>query len=225
LYNETKGEGIYPTPVIGVVGLLEDVGKAVPSGFQREGDAILHWVPYRAEFSRELDRDDFETPLGTSEFARVGFDEIWGTPPGIKIQFDRLVNDVLAQLAGEMLLHSACDVGGGGIAVALAKSCLTNGIGARVDKCVNRHTVGAINLFGEFPCNLLLSCSPESVDRIQEVVRKAGLVGLTQVGATTSSPMLEILWEGARISSGLDELNPAFASTLESQLAAEVVTA
>ncbi|MGA1984408.1 MAG: phosphoribosylformylglycinamidine synthase subunit PurL [Acidobacteriaceae bacterium] len=225
LYNETKGEGIYPTPVIGIVGLLDDVSKAVPAAFQQAGDSILHWEPYRAAFSRELDRDDFQTPLGSSEFARVGFDETWGTPPGIKIQFDRLVNEVLAQLASERLLHSACDVGSGGIAVALAKACLTNGIGARADQCVDRRAGSVINLFGEFPCNLVLSCSPESVDRIQEIIRKAGLVKLNQIGATTSVPLLELSSEGADISVALNEVSSSFASTLESQLAAEVVTA
>ena len=54
-YNETRGEGIYPTPVVGVVGILDDVSKAVPSGFQRAGDLIAIWSTYCAEWDEGKD--------------------------------------------------------------------------------------------------------------------------------------------------------------------------
>src|SRR5437868_9914351 len=71
LYNETKGEGIYPTPVVGVVGLLDDVSKAVPSGFQRAGDLILHWSPYGSVRNVDFDRWDVVKPYVSSAFTLV----------------------------------------------------------------------------------------------------------------------------------------------------------
>src|SRR6266702_4177561 len=72
LYNETKGEGIYPTPVIGIVGLLDDVSKAVPSGFQREGDDVLWIYP---EVREQVQAK------GSSAFAKDVLGDTWGTPP------------------------------------------------------------------------------------------------------------------------------------------------
>jgi phosphoribosylformylglycinamidine (FGAM) synthase-like enzyme len=226
LYNETRGEGIYPTPVIGIVGLLEDVSKAVPSGFQQSGDLILQWQAYGAEWNETLDRWDFEKPFGSSEFARATFDQVWGTPPGIFIEFDRRINDLLAKLASEGLLRSATDIGSGGIAVALAKACMPNGLGARVPDGGAGRASAAIMLFGESACNLLLSCSPDSLPRIEALRSEANLGGLRQIGVTTSVPMLEILSGGGSvISASIAELKAGFSSTLEAQLAAEVVTA
>jgi phosphoribosylformylglycinamidine synthase len=224
-YNETKGEGIYPTPVVGVVGILEDVGKAVPSGFQRTGDLILQWLPYAPEWNEELDRLDHETPFGSSEFARIVLGSLWGRPPGIFPEYDRRVNDLLAHLAQEGLLRSVSDIGSGGVAVALAKACMQNGLGARVTGSYWARST-TISLFGEFACNLLISCSPSSLPRIEALRSEAKLYGLNQIGVTTSIPMLEILSEGdSAISCSIHDLKSVHTSTLESQLAAEVVTA
>jgi hypothetical protein len=85
LYNETKGEGIYPTPVLGVVGIIEDVTKAVPSGFQRVGEMIVHlWpdVPESAEVvSEEESQKAILQMLGSQAYASQIFEGLWGRPP------------------------------------------------------------------------------------------------------------------------------------------------
>jgi phosphoribosylformylglycinamidine (FGAM) synthase-like enzyme len=226
LYNETKGEGIYPTPVLGVMGIIEDVTKAVPNGFQNAGDLILQCQPYGAEWNEEKDRWEFEPTFGSSEYARVIFGHLWGKPPGIFPEYDRRVNDLLVRLASEGLLKSVSDVGSGGVAVALAKACIQSSLGARVPDGGSGRTNTAMSLFGESACNLLLSCSPRSLERIKTLFSEAKLGGLRQIGLTTAAPMLEILVGGGSvISISLDELKGSFAGSLESLLAGEVVTA
>src|ERR1700758_3696458 len=79
LYNETKGEGIYPTPVVGVVGIIDDVTKAVPSGFQKVGDSIvLLYAPDREPLTVEQRRERFDRILGCSEFAKTTYGTQWG---------------------------------------------------------------------------------------------------------------------------------------------------
>jgi phosphoribosylformylglycinamidine synthase subunit PurL len=79
LYNETKGEGIYPTPVIGIVGLIDDVSKAVPSGFQNVGDYVIV-----AQFNQQ--NADWRRELGSSEFVRTIGCELYGRPPLINLE-------------------------------------------------------------------------------------------------------------------------------------------
>ncbi len=221
--NETKGEGIYPTPVIGVVGILEDVTKAVPSGFQRVGDLILEWSPYVTDWDEEKDCYIFEKSFGSSEYAKTILGELWGKPSDIWLTYERKLNDVLSRLVGEGLLHSASDIGSGGIALALAKACIGAGIGARIPNLAGGPASPTILLFGESPCGLILTCSPDSMPRIDELRSEAQLGGLRQIGVTTSSPMLEILSAGGSvISASIDELRSGYSAALESQLAEEV---
>ncbi|HTD97508.1 MAG TPA: phosphoribosylformylglycinamidine synthase subunit PurL, partial [Edaphobacter sp.] len=79
LYNETRGEGIYPTPVIGIVGIIEDVTKAVPAAFQQSGDAII--LLKGASSMPERDAADVERELGSTDFAKSSGFSLWGKPP------------------------------------------------------------------------------------------------------------------------------------------------
>jgi phosphoribosylformylglycinamidine synthase len=168
LYNETRGEGIYPTPVLGIVGILDDVTKAVPAHFQREKDAIvLLWPIPRGEepnpglkvplnpppisqyplpalereprASEQADASDAEaaanlTAFGSSEFAKVAFGSLWGTPPALDLDAEASLHDLLAILAWRKLIRSARDISDGGISVALAQAAFTKGIGATVEQ-------------------------------------------------------------------------------------------
>ena len=85
LYNETKGEGIYPTPVLGVVGIIDDVSKAVPAHFQREGDDVLLLI--FAKHGSETDSTlDTYSELGSSEFAKTCIGALWGVPPSLEFE-------------------------------------------------------------------------------------------------------------------------------------------
>jgi phosphoribosylformylglycinamidine synthase len=92
-YNETRGEGIYPTPVMGIVGILDDVSKAVPSGFQIVGDRVL-LLQSTVETPAALDWE-----LGSSDFARTNCSSLWGTPPWINLEAEAALNKALIALA------------------------------------------------------------------------------------------------------------------------------
>ena len=222
LYNETKGEGIYPTPVIGVVGILEDVTKAVPSAFQQVDDLIAVFAPYSAEWGEEKDDYTYESSFGSSAFAQTIFGDKWGVPPGIAIAYDRRANDAIAELAREGLLSSASDVSDGGFAVAVVKACIPNEISARIPD-VPYASSGVTSLFFESAGTFLLSFPHASLIRIQEILKARGLGGL-HVAGRTGGAIVEFQQSGQTlIAASIAELREPWSGSLESQLTAEVL--
>ncbi|MBV8674731.1 MAG: phosphoribosylformylglycinamidine synthase II, partial [Acidobacteriaceae bacterium] len=219
LYNETKGEGIYPTPVMGIVGILEDVTKTVPKYFSRDGDVILHWQPYAVDYDGGTDRFLYERTFGSSEYAKIVLGRFWGSPPDIALAYDARVNKVLENLAENGLVSSVSDIDDGGLAVAISEASFPIGIGARVDLSSighNQHT--AIQLFGETACTLLITCPRASLEQIKAIVSDSGLGGLQSVGST-GGDSIEILSGGQNlISSLVAKLHAPWSSSLESAL-------
>jgi len=115
-YNETRGNPVLPTPVIGMVGLLEDVTRALTIGFRDEGDFVA--------LLGSLGPD-----LGASEYLSVMHGAFAGAPPRLDLESEiRLIN-LLGDLAEMQLLKSAHDVSDGGLAVTLAEMCMAGGLG------------------------------------------------------------------------------------------------
>src|SRR6202050_2681141 len=134
-YNETLGKAIYPTPVLGVLGLMEDAECAVGSGFRNEGDAIL-LLDGRAPRIAPLARDNASSPdaleFSSSEYAKTIYGIVAGAPPAIDLAAERRLIDCLVSLASEKVIVSAHDVSDGGLAVALAECCF-DGAGLSAD--------------------------------------------------------------------------------------------
>jgi phosphoribosylformylglycinamidine synthase len=219
-YNETRGEGIYPTPVVGIVGLLDDVSKAVPSGFQREGDYVIV-----ALFNHQ--NADWRRELGSSEFVRSLGSDLYGTLPHIDLESAAYCNEMLQDLAASGLINSATDVGSGGIAVTLAKAAIANHVGVEA----YLHSDGgdesaAEALFAENVGSIVVTCSQDNFDAVvKRIERDSSHYVVLPIGKTIAD-RIEIKWEHEPvISEALESLHPAYSSTLESQLAAEVVTA
>ena len=220
LYNETRGEGIYPTPVIGIVGLLDDVSKAVPSGFQNVGDFVIiaQW---------NLQESDWRRELGSSEFIRTLGCEPYGKPPSIDIDSTAYCNQMLQDLAQSGLVASMSDVGSGGLAVALAKASIAGDIGVDVGFWSDGgEETAAEALFQERAGSILMTCKPANADSvIRRIERQSNHYVALPIGRTVTEGF-RLDWERQpAISLSLGELRAAFSSTLESQLAAEVVTA
>ncbi|MFH1011734.1 MAG: phosphoribosylformylglycinamidine synthase subunit PurL [bacterium] len=116
-YNESKGKAVPPTPVIGMVGLLEDVSQAVPSGFQEEGDFIA--------LLGILGPD-----LGGSEYLHVIHNLVTGAVPEVDFLQHKALLELLICLADHRLIRSAHDISEGGLAVCLAEACMANHLGA-----------------------------------------------------------------------------------------------
>jgi phosphoribosylformylglycinamidine synthase subunit PurL len=219
LYNETKGEGIYPTPVVGIVGILDDVTKAVPASFVQAGDAIL--LLCRIDVHQET--EDFGRQFGASEFARTSFESVWGTPPDLDLWNEGQVQRVLQSAARSGLLRSACDIADGGLAVALAKASIASGLGCKVEMSPsNQHLPRAIELFGEEGSVVVATCSPGNIQAACDLAEGHGLLGALHIG-TVGGNSVDICLGGERvISASLHDLDASFSNALQSQLAAEV---
>ena len=183
LYNETDGQAIYPTPIIGVVGLIEDASRVLSRTFKGEG----HDVVLLGEGLGEL---------GGSEYLNTIHGVVRGTPPQLDLDRERALIALLVRAAADGLLQSAHDCSDGGLAVALAECAFdTEGIGATVDVPGSRAGAGtAAVLFGESASRVVVSVKPEHQAAL---VRLAGEL---QVPATvcgrTGGPQIVIAIDG-----------------------------
>ena len=119
-YNQTGDRPILPTPVVGVLGVIEDVARRVRPGFSRDGDVIVLLGATREEF-------------GGSEWAHVAHGHLGGRPPAVDLAAEQRLARLLAAAAADGLLTSAHDLSDGGLAQALVESCLIGGAGAMID--------------------------------------------------------------------------------------------
>jgi phosphoribosylformylglycinamidine synthase len=219
-YNETLGEGIYPTPVLGVVGMLDDVSKTAKMHFASAGRTI---VLLRA--GEAADITDVESEFGSSEYAKEILGALWGYPPELDLEKEAALQKAVIELIQDGLVDSAHDCGDGGLAVALAEKAFTKGVGARVN-VVSSGLPAEFALFGEDASRIVLSCDPANVSRIQQVAGKYGIAA--DVLGETIPERLEILLDGqVVVSAGVSELNRGYESALESILRtdAELVAA
>jgi phosphoribosylformylglycinamidine synthase len=179
LYNETRGEGIYPTPVLGIVGILDHIGNAVGSAFAGPGAAVLLVSPKQmASVEERLES------FGSSEYAKTVLGELWGAPPALDLTTEAALHTLLAELAAKHLVRSARDVSDGGIAVALAEGCFEGNVGVAVDLAAGGELPVAWRLFGETATQVLLTCDPEKVSNVREAVAAAGGLAVDVLGET-----------------------------------------
>src|SRR6202453_2669801 len=213
-YNETLGEGIYPTPVIGIVGILEDVHKAVFPHFREPGRAVV-----LLQASEPGDLTDAESEFGSSEYAKEILGTIWGFPPALELEREAALQKALVELIDAGLVESAHDCSEGGVAVTLAESTFSNGVGVRA----NLESLGLppeFVLFGEDASRILLSCDPADVSRIKQVAQDNGI--LADVLGETIPGLLEINLNGkAAVSAKVSELRAAYEGALEAALRAD----
>jgi phosphoribosylformylglycinamidine synthase II len=217
LYNETLGEGIYPTPVIGVVGILDDVMKAIPSGFQQSGDHVI-----LASFNGP--QAGWQEEAGSSEYMRHIGAELYGQPPCLDLAAAAYCNSLLQDLAAQGLIRSAADVGGGGLAVALAKAALASGVGASVALHADGGDESAAEaLFRERVGSIVVTCSSENAAAVIKHIESDSSMYVALPIGKTCEGHLELQWErGVIIDEPLDTLSEAFES-LEARLAEEVL--
>jgi phosphoribosylformylglycinamidine synthase II len=157
LYNENAKGAIYPTPVVGMVGLVHDLDHITTQGFKNEGDVIILLGDTKAE-------------LGGSEFQYILHGVTEGRPPQIDLQVElNLQRTVLAAIQLG-LVASAHDLSEGGLAVALAESCISGGLGAEVN--FNTALRSDIALFSESQSRILLSAKASKSDELITWIRQ-----------------------------------------------------
>jgi phosphoribosylformylglycinamidine synthase II len=213
-YNETLGEGIYPTPVLGIVGILEDVKKAVRPDFREAGRAI---VLLRA--SEPGDATDAKCEFGSSEYAREVLGAVWGYPPELELQKEAALHKLLVEMSQIEILDSAHDCSDGGIAVALAESGFAKRIGMSVD-LTSQGLPPEFVLFGEDASRVVISCDRDKVSAIQQVAVKYGIAA--ELIGETAAERVEIRLDGrVVVAAPVSELRDAYEGALERALRTE----
>jgi phosphoribosylformylglycinamidine synthase subunit PurL len=213
-YNETLGEGIYPTPVLGIVGILEDIHKATQIGFRESGRAIVLLRGTEAG-----DVTDAESEFGSSEYAKEVLGGLWGYPPELDLEQEAALQKALVEVIQAGLVESAHDCSEGGLGVALAESGFPFGIGMKVDLGAGELPPEYV-LFGEDASRVVLSCDRGQVAAIKQVAARHG-ISAEQIGETVPD-QLEIRLDGrVVVSASVRELRDSYEGALEKALRAE----
>ena len=213
-YNETLGEGIYPTPVIGIVGILEDLSTAMRPHFRETGRKIV-----LLRGSEPGDLADAEAEFGSSEYAREVLGAVWGFPPALELEKEAALQKCVIELIATRLIESAHDCSDGGLAVAVAESGFLHQIGARVNLKNDALPIEFL-LFGEDASRVIVSCTPEHLRAVQQIAIKYGIAA--DVIGETVPEKLEISVDGkVVVSAGIKDLRDVWAHALEQALHAE----
>jgi len=194
-YNESFGSPIYPTPTVGLVGLLDNVDQHCTAAFKDEGDVIVLVGETLAE-------------LGGSEYLKVEHETVAGMPPAIDLELEFDVQRAVIAGIRDELIKSAHDCSEGGVAVAIAESCVAGGLGADVHLDDDLHPVAS--LFAETQSRIVVSVAEGAAETFVESLVAAN-VPFSVIG-TVGGDTLEI--EG-RLSVTLDEMRSAHEETLE----------
>ncbi|GIV17593.1 MAG: phosphoribosylformylglycinamidine synthase subunit PurL [Armatimonadota bacterium] len=210
-YNETPDGAVFPTPTIGMVGLLEDVSLHCKAGFQQAGDRVVLLIP-----------DGWRDPLqglGGSEYLAVVHDIEAGAPPALDIEAEKRLQACVREAVAQRLLHSAHDCSDGGLAVAVAECCMMGELGAQIALDTDERTDAA--LFGETASRIVVSLPAANLARLQEVA-KAYRISAVELGVVTSERALRIDVHGStRIDLPLDALVDAYEGAIPRLLRAE----
>jgi phosphoribosylformylglycinamidine synthase subunit PurL len=192
-YNETLGKPIFPTPILGVLGLLDDADNALGSGFRSEGDLIVLLDGAVSESATSAQSIGQEAEFDSSEYAKVIRGITAGTCPAIDLAAEKRLIDCLMALTSERAIVSAHDVSDGGLAVTLAESCFTSeqdDLSVEVTLRLTHASSPAeylpaeVVLFQERGARAVVSLAPDSLARVAQIAAQCE-VGVTRIGTVT----------------------------------------
>lgn len=162
-YNESPRASVYPTPVIGMLGLIDDVRNITSSAFKHEGDIIVLLGETRGH-------------VGGSEYLSVCHGLVAGDAPGISLSEEKSLQHTCLEAIGAGIVKSAHDCSDGGLAVSIAESCIANAnkrMGATID--LEGQTAGTRHdfmLFGEDQSRVIVTTAPEDVSKLMAIAKK-----------------------------------------------------
>ncbi len=196
-YNESETYQVYPTPVIGMIGIIEDLSHITPSSFQNEGDFVY------------LVGQTFPE-IGGSEFLKKEFDVVIGLPPKIDLETEKNSQNAVLEAIRAGLVHSCHDIADGGLAVALAECCILNskktfGIKAIVESDLPEHLL----FFSESQSRFIISTSGDNKQKLVDLFQKNKIMitPLGEVGGAEFSL-------NEKIVTGVDDLIDMYYQTL-----------
>ena len=213
-YNETNGLSIYPTPMLGMVGLIDEADRAMTQWFRDEGDAIVLLGKTRED-------------LGGSEYLKVLQHREQGSPPFLSLDIEKALQDFALKVIHEGLVQSAHDCSDGGLAVALAECCVSGPRAAQ--GAVVKLGLGSLRrdalLFGESQSRIILSTRPTAVESILSRAAEAG-VPAAQIGTVGGGRLvIEVepgkVSDGCRIELPIRQVSDCWVHAIEEQLSQE----
>jgi len=217
-YNETLGKSIYPTPVIGILGVLESADNVLKIAFRNDGDVIILLagapptvIPSEA---RNLSSSAVAREFSSSEYSKTIAGIVAGQPPAIDLGAEKRLIDLLVALAASGAVQSAHDISDGGLAVTLAESCFTSkGLGASINTADLSNAEYA--LFGERGARAIVSVAPGKVGAVLATAREYK-VGAREIGSVTRDNTLRIQYKGrVVIEAPVPKLQDTWANSLQ----------
>jgi phosphoribosylformylglycinamidine synthase II len=221
-YNETEGRGILPTPVIGMIGLVEDVRRVVQAGFKQAGDVIALLGTTADDISLSEYAATIESVTTEQMIAN-------GSVPKLDLQVECAVQQVCLEAAEAGLLASAHDCADGGLAVALAECCFSSlnrrGVGAEiVTGAATASLSSTMMLFSESPSRIILSFPASSRAAVETLAARANCP-LAILGNVGGDRLRIKVGEEEAVSVAVSELENVWRGSLAKKLGAEVMAA
>jgi phosphoribosylformylglycinamidine synthase subunit PurL len=222
-YNDTLGQSIDPTPVLGVLGLLEDASRAIKMAFRAEGDVIilLDGRGSAAAASGTANaaasgatNGDALLEFSSSEYARTVAGIVGGLPPAIDLAAESRLIETLLALAAQSLLSSAHDLSDGGLAVALAESVFAAGEGLSAEITLHSDAPAELALFGEQGARAVVSAPRAALAPIQRLAAQWG-VAAQVIGKVTRGPFRLIFNGASALSDNPASLRAIWAGAIE----------
>jgi len=227
-YNETLGRSIYPTPVIGVLGVLDDASRVVKIAFRNAEDVIVVLDGAgscfgHSEHGGESLFSSQAKEFSSSEYAKTVGQIVAGEPPNLDLQAEKRLIDCLVALAADGIVLSAHDISDGGLAVAVAESCFASSsaggrhaafcLGAKLG--LDNASPAEFAIFGERGARCVVSVAEAKLAALRAIARQYG-VAAKEIGQVTQDPWLRIEYQrSAMIDSPVEALRDVWANSLE----------
>ncbi len=220
-YNETEGRGILPTPVIGMIGLVDDVRRVVQPGFKNEGDLIA----LLGTTADDLSLSEYAATIdGVSTDSMISA----GIVPVLNLETEATVQAACLEAAEAGLLKSAHDCSDGGLAVALAECCFSSLNHEAIGADTSLDPSGSLNpaslLFSESPSRIVISLAAESRVAIESIAERAG-APLAFIGTVGGERLQIAIGSDNAIAVDVSALENAWRGSLAKKLEAEVIAA
>ncbi|MCE5199165.1 phosphoribosylformylglycinamidine synthase subunit PurL [bacterium] len=172
-YNETPEMAIYPTPVVGLLGIIGDVEKRCTSEFKNQGDFVILISGTRVNDEEKSEPVCELESLGGSEYLNTIHGLAVGRPPKLDLDREKKVHEVVIRAIEAGLLSSAHDCADGGLAIALAESCIMGKVGAEISLLANCAPAAA--LFAETQSRIVVSLPTDKLGALREIVDELGV--------------------------------------------------
>jgi len=223
-YNETLGKSIYPTPIIGVLGLLDDGSHVMKIAFCNPGDAIflLDGLNSPARHSERHGESLLAREFSSSEYSKTTAGIVAGELPAIDLAAEKRLIDCLVAIASERIAASAHDISDGGLAVTVLESLVAGlqtrpvSLGAKIE--LNDNDIAESALFNERGARCVVTATQENIAALQSLAAQYG-VAADPIGQVTGDGTLRIQYKGrAIIDSPVEKLRDIWANSLEQTL-------